>query len=132
MPKRIQRKRTKGWKKPEKTVYVGRGSRWGNPFIASKPVCQSSPCMGHIVEDVFSARDYVKYNPNKVVPNVEEAVRLYKEYILPDLIKTGAIDELFYKNLMCWCPLDKPCHADSLLDAIEKRVAEYESLRQFI
>lgn len=31
-PKRIQRKRTKGWKMPENTIYVGRGSKWGNPF----------------------------------------------------------------------------------------------------
>lgn len=23
--------------------------------------------------------------------------------------------ELAGKNLMCWCPLDKPCHADILL-----------------
>ena len=29
---RIQRKRTKGWRMPPNTVYVGRGSRWGNPF----------------------------------------------------------------------------------------------------
>ena len=32
MPVRIQRKRTKGWKMPANTVYVGRGSKWGNPF----------------------------------------------------------------------------------------------------
>jgi hypothetical protein len=31
-PVRIQRKRTKGWKMPPNTVYVGRGSQWGNPF----------------------------------------------------------------------------------------------------
>lgn len=31
-PQRIQRKRTKGWKMPPNTVYVGRGSKWGNPF----------------------------------------------------------------------------------------------------
>lgn len=31
MPKRIQRKRVKGWRMPEGTVYVGRGSKWGNP-----------------------------------------------------------------------------------------------------
>ena len=31
-PVRVQRKRTKGWRMPENTVYVGRGSRWGNPF----------------------------------------------------------------------------------------------------
>jgi hypothetical protein len=32
MPERIQRKRTKGWKMPPNTVYVGRGSMWGNPY----------------------------------------------------------------------------------------------------
>lgn len=31
-PKRIQRKRTKGWRMPPNTVYVGRPTRWGNPF----------------------------------------------------------------------------------------------------
>jgi len=30
-PKRIQRKRVKGWRMPEGAVYVGRGSKWGNP-----------------------------------------------------------------------------------------------------
>lgn len=30
--KRIQRKRTKGWKMPENTVYVGRPTKWGNPL----------------------------------------------------------------------------------------------------
>lgn len=32
MPQRIQRKRTKGWRMPENTVYVGRPTVWGNPF----------------------------------------------------------------------------------------------------
>ena len=31
-PKRIQRQRTKGWRMPEGAVYVGRPSRWGNPW----------------------------------------------------------------------------------------------------
>jgi len=30
--KRIQRKRVKGWRMPPNTVYVGRPSKWGNPF----------------------------------------------------------------------------------------------------
>ena len=29
---RVQRSRKKGYKMPSNTVYVGRGSRWGNPF----------------------------------------------------------------------------------------------------
>jgi hypothetical protein len=31
-PVRIQRRRVKGWRMPPNTVYVGRGSRWGNPY----------------------------------------------------------------------------------------------------
>jgi len=31
-PVRVQRKRTKGWRMPENTIYVGRPSRWGNPY----------------------------------------------------------------------------------------------------
>lgn len=31
-PRRIQRQRTKGWKMPANTVYVGRPTQWGNPF----------------------------------------------------------------------------------------------------
>lgn len=29
---RIQRRRTRGWRMPEGAVYVGRGSKWGNPY----------------------------------------------------------------------------------------------------
>lgn len=32
MPKRIQRKRTKGWRMPEGAVSVTRPGNWGNPF----------------------------------------------------------------------------------------------------
>ena len=32
IPIRIQRRRVKGWKMPENTVYVGRPTKWGNPY----------------------------------------------------------------------------------------------------
>ena len=32
MPDRIQRKRTKDWKMPVNAIYVGRPTRWGNPY----------------------------------------------------------------------------------------------------
>lgn len=28
---RVQRSRAKGWRMPDNTVYVGRGTKWGNP-----------------------------------------------------------------------------------------------------
>ena len=35
-PKRIQRRRTRGWRMPPNTVYVGRPSIYGNPFRANE------------------------------------------------------------------------------------------------
>lgn len=32
MPIRVQRKRVLGWRMPENTVYVGRGTYWGNMY----------------------------------------------------------------------------------------------------
>lgn len=32
VPRRFQRRRTTGWRMPEGALYVGRPSRWGNPF----------------------------------------------------------------------------------------------------
>lgn len=37
-PIRIQRKRTRGWKMPRNTVYVGRPTMWGNPYRGSTAV----------------------------------------------------------------------------------------------
>jgi len=39
-PIRIQRKRTKGWKMPPNTVYVGRPTKWGNSFIGENSIEQ--------------------------------------------------------------------------------------------
>ncbi|MCW2756994.1 MAG: hypothetical protein JWO46_740 [Nocardioidaceae bacterium] len=36
-PKRIQLRRTKGWRKPEGAIVVARPSRWGNPFRYRTP-----------------------------------------------------------------------------------------------
>src|ERR1041385_624499 len=32
-PRRVVRRRTKDWKMPANTVYVGRPTVWGNPFV---------------------------------------------------------------------------------------------------
>ena len=33
MPQRIQRSRAKGWRMPERAVYVGRPTMWGNRWF---------------------------------------------------------------------------------------------------
>ena len=79
--KRIQRKRTKGWKMPKNCLYVGRPTKWGNNF------------------DTLD--EYETWLTNKVY--------------LDEL----DLAELKGKNLCCWCSLDKPCHADILIEYTE-------------
>jgi len=94
MPKRIQRKRTKGWRMPPNTVYVGRPTMWGNPLrVGQRIVWKGQLWCGFTQEDCLD---------------------FYEAYISTFSLKL--IWELLEgKNLACWCPLDQPCHADILL-----------------
>lgn len=40
-PRRIQRRRTQGWRMPVNAIYVGRPTCWGNPYEARR-CCDSS------------------------------------------------------------------------------------------
>ena len=88
-PIRVQLSRKKGWRLPPNTVVVSRPSKWGNPFRFH----------GTTNEGREKAR--------------AEAVELYKRNI--GLLTNAIVQELRGKNLACWCPLDKKCHADVLL-----------------
>lgn len=106
-PQRIQRKRTKGWRMPENTVYVGRPGKWGNPFQStSLPMNPerrdhyASMYRHAITEDCFCCWPW----ETGIVPHTPEEIR----------------KELAGKNLACWCPLDQPCHADVLLEIANK------------
>ena len=101
--KRIQRKRTKGWRMPEGAIYVGRPSRWGNLW--------SIGGMAHI-ETCPSAT-----GPVCVTVTRESAVALVRIYVEARvLFEHGWLDPLRGHDLACWCPLDQPCHADVLLE----------------
>ncbi|UEM07995.1 DUF4326 domain-containing protein (plasmid) [Skermanella rosea] len=101
-PRRIQRKRSAGWKMPPNTVYVGRPTEWGNPFVLGERYCRNkmAPGGGEL---------------SGVVIDREHAVSLYRRF-LPLHLRIGAKIHLAGKNLACWCPLDQPCHADVLLE----------------
>ena len=91
MPKRIQRKRTKGWRMPSGVVYVGRPTKWGNPF------CKLLPG-----------------------DNTAQLVRLFRAWLRNGMMSGNLLPEakeqLRGKDLACWCPLDAPCHADVLIE----------------
>lgn len=99
MPKRIQRKRTKGWQMPVGAVYVGRPTKWGNPFKAGAEY-MTVAAGGMLCTDAA------------------DAVRLYKPCALTR--REEITSELRGKDLACWCPLDQPCHADVLLELANK------------
>lgn len=94
-PRRIQRKREKGWRSPPGAVYVGRRTKWGNPYRVFGTVT------AQMAVDAYALAVRAGYDN---VPGPEE-IRA----------------ELAGKDLTCWCPLtDKdghpvPCHADVLL-----------------
>ncbi len=95
-PRRIQRKRTKGWRMPPNTVYVGRGSKWGNPHRADdyKGLCPTE-----------LGRSYM-------------AVKAWREDLADDKLDYTYADirrELKGKNLACWCGFSTRCHGDDML-----------------
>lgn len=143
-PKRIQRKRTKGWRMPEGAIYVGRGSKWGNPFgpLKTSRALARVPAVDHPdheweYEGRISAAGMTHpyFHPDgRVIPcrirymTAAEVVDCYRELLVGegrwpiDFKHDGgyyphikAVHELAGHDLACWCPLDEPCHADVLL-----------------
>lgn len=107
-PRRIQRRRTKGWRAPADATYVGRGSRWGNPFIVG---------MDATDRDHATAlyREWLENNSYDVHPPAVPAEYRQEMDDRRDWIITHAA-ELRGRDLMCWCPPGEPCHADVLLE----------------
>jgi hypothetical protein len=121
-PIRIQRKRTRGWRMPENTVAVDRTTGFGNPFPIEKG---KSTSMGQ-TEDVWIVGTWT--GPGLwFCKTAEEAqslsVRAYEGWLnLPaqSALRERATQILHGRNLMCWCRLDQPCHADVLLELANK------------
>jgi hypothetical protein len=84
MPK-VWNKRDKNT--PVDVVYVGRPSKWGNPFKIGKD------------------------------GNRTEVINKYRMRVINILQFTDShwLDELKNKDLVCWC-VPAPCHADVLLE----------------
>ena len=98
MAERIQRRRTKGWRMPENAVYVGRPGRYGNDY-----------CPG-----ALTARFGGGFTKPKTLA---DCMSLYREDLIRRLQRNpDFLAPLRGKDLVCWCPLDQPCHADVLLE----------------
>lgn len=85
-------------KKEPYDVYIGRPSKWGNPFSHKE---------GTLAQ--FK------------VATVQDAVEEYRKWIVkqPDLMND--LDELRGMTLGCWCK-PGPCHGDVLMELAERRL----------
>lgn len=105
MPERIQRRRSKGWRMPEGAVYVGRPTKWGNPFPVKK--------YGEIAVEMFAER---------LMAAIEQP--WFEPHDIDFRIMAESIEELRGKDLVCWCHWSDPCHADVLLELAKARPVE--------
>ena len=135
MPDRVQRKRTAGWTAPldehgRRPIYVGRGSRFGNPFAvgalyANRTAFHDAPVVardgrGEGVHQHAAWSGWPAWTETIApVRDRAHAVELFRAHITyfddnwdPELIRR----DLTGRNLMCWCPGGEPCHADVLLE----------------
>lgn len=106
-PVRVQLSRQKGWRLPANTMKVDRSTRWGNPFNATADYCPFYP------PSIYPA-PMVRF---RAPASLEKCIDLFIAYLRGILAsKPDFLQPLRGKNLACWCPLDRPCHADVLLD----------------
>ncbi len=101
-PRRIQRRRTEGWRMPPNTVSVTRWSKYCNPFI-----------VGEVCDTHFGSYYYCGCGENTTK---EHAYFLFEEYARSMWTVEEVQKDLRGKHLACWCKTDDPyCHAGYLL-----------------
>lgn len=89
MPNVLNKHQFKNSPLPQNAIYIGRPSKWGNPF---------------------------QLDPKKKGKDRDSVLAQYREYLMthPELVEL-AKKELKGKDLVCWCA-PKLCHGDVLLE----------------
>lgn len=92
---------------PPNSLYVGRPTEFGNPFTLAE------------------AREYHRLfgQPSNGETPAQTAVRWYRKWLAGEPVDyakpppaLGKIALLRGRDLVCFCPLDRACHADVLLE----------------
>lgn len=128
MPIRIQLSRKKGWKMPPNTRKVDRSTIFGNPSACWMHGCKNNPCgcCSYDHEPYCCLEQFREY----VMSGIEGRASYGGTFNV--MLDAGAgyprrnelirrLPELRGKNLACWCALDRPCHADILLELANRK-----------
>jgi hypothetical protein len=104
---RIQRRRDRGWRKPERCMIVDRTSAFGNPFTVAQlvDIGYKEPEAREIAVREF--RPWLRGSRANWTSSESDRRR---EKIL------ARLPELRDKDLACPCPTGETCHADVLLE----------------
>ena len=117
MPERIQLQRTKGWRLADVSstaVKVDRTTPFGNPYRVERAESGLWVVLGpwfDVIQLCVSGREDAG----------AEAVRLFRRLAAENSsygreLRRAARLQLRGCDLACWCPPDRPCHADVLLE----------------
>jgi hypothetical protein len=112
LPQRIQRSRKKGFRMPDGAIYVGRPTKWGNPFRVVPD--DSGDRDGFWVEGPGRSAFFAEF-----IPAAEYAVQCFTYALCAGELGITVNDvrrELRGHPLACWCPLLSPCHGLPLLE----------------
>ncbi len=114
--KRIQRQRTKGWRMPGGAIYVGRPTVWGNPFpmdVYGRDVAVA----------LYRMAAQGMWSPGLVPAHLDSEVAYRLTHNFWDRLRArlqahplDAMRVLRGADVCCWCPLDRSCHADVILE----------------
>ena len=85
---------------PENAIYVGRPTRWGNPYKVGDIIHRGAS---------YSGRD-------ELIVDAKQCVNAYKIWIWAQGRIKNLVPELKGKVLACWCRTEKECHADVVLE----------------
>ncbi|MFF3151869.1 DUF4326 domain-containing protein [Streptomyces sp. NPDC057910] len=114
-PVRVQRRRTKGWRKPDNTVIVSRPSRFGNPFTIQQAIDAEWSNPRRAVAETYS--EWLRVGT--AGGWFEETYRIGRQ-VFDRRRVLAELHLLRGKDLACTCPLPEPgqpdhCHAAVLL-----------------
>jgi hypothetical protein len=126
MPVRIQRKRTPGWRMPPGTIYVGRGTPFGNPLRVTKCKIASGPDAGKpvwMVERVSGA--WFFDTKAEALAFAVTAFATWVNHPAQSRLREIAKLHLRGRDLACWCGESDPCHADIWLEIANQGVVEH-------
>lgn len=117
LPKRAQRKRTKGWQMPENSKYVGRPTKFGNPF-------PPETLFGDVPYALLKAANIPFPHMGREI-GLDTSLVLYRVWLQVQLANSTISWEEWeslrqYDYLLCWCPLDQACHVDVIIELAER------------